>query len=362
MGLPLAGRPSTTIGPGARRPQRHADRARWPVNHGWLAAALVASVATAALGDAVVSAAELDPVALLWNAPVGCSTAEAVHEQVESSLGGASKNLAPVAAVVDVAAGSPGRWRAKLTLHARGKHAERQFEAESCDGLSAAAALIIALAAEDAAEAPAEVAGEQRPGPRPDVHALTIASSVRPPGWNLSGRVAQVGLSLDSGTMPRGSEPGLEASLGGVWSSELWRLRLLGRLSYFLPQDTFAPAGYESLGRYWLAALAGRGCATAALFRFELGPCLGAEVVAMHGSSIGGGVASSTQYWLAPVGGAVAAFAIAPQIVVFAQGEVAVPGTRRTFMGDSNAGFFNPVYTVPSFAIRGAAGFELRFF
>ena len=62
MGLPLVCRPRTT-------------------------AALLVFAVTARLGAPAVAAAELDPVALLWNAPVGCSTAEAVEEQVEKGLG-----------------------------------------------------------------------------------------------------------------------------------------------------------------------------------------------------------------------------------------------------------------------------------
>ena len=338
MGLPLVCRPRTT-------------------------AALLVFAVTARLGAPAVAAAELDPVALLWNAPVGCSTAEAVEEQAEKALGGSVKELAPVAAVVDVTAGSPGRWRARLRLHSRGEQTERQFEAESCDGLAAAAALIIALAAEDTGEPPARAAAEQRPPPqRSDDQIPTLTSFARRPGWNRLGLAVQVGLALENGSLPRNSEPGLAASVGGIWASDLWRLRVLGRASYFLPQDTFGSTVDDDLGRYWLLSVSGRGCLTAALLRLELGPCLGGEAVAMHGSSIGGGAASSTQYWLAPVGAAVAAFDISPQLVLFAEGEIAVPGTRRTFMGDSTPGFYNPVYTVGAMSVRAAAGFELRFF
>jgi len=348
MGLPLLCRSPATVG-------SRAYRRRLP-------AALVLALAAAALRAPAASASEPDPVALLWNAPVGCSSAEAVQEQVEKSLSGSERELVPVAAVVDVAPGSPGRWRAKLTLHSRGERTERQFEAESCDGLSAAAALIVALAAEGPAGAPAEVAGAQQPILRPDGQVLTMTSAARIPGWSRLGLVTQVNLALDNGTLPRNSEPGLEVSVGGIWTSELWRLRLLGRAGYFLPQDNFAAPGYESLGRYWLLSVSVRECLTVALLRFEFGPCLGGEAIAMHGSSIGGGAASSTQYWLAPVGAVLAAFAISPGLVVFAQGEISVPGTRRTFMGDATPGFFNPVYTVGSLAVRAAAGFELHFF
>src|SRR5262245_61822534 len=117
-----------------------------------LAVGVVAAMAASGIGGARVSAATDERVALIWNAPAGCPSSQAIHDDVEKSLAGSLKDVAPVAAAVSVFAPAPSpssdRWRASLVVHSHGKRAERQFEGESCAALASAAALIIALAAE----------------------------------------------------------------------------------------------------------------------------------------------------------------------------------------------------------------------
>jgi hypothetical protein len=342
-----------------------------------LAAGIAAAMAASALGSARVSAAaaDVEAVAVIWNAPAGCPTAQAIHDEVEKTLGGSLKQIAPVAAAVSVLEGAGGRWRASLVVHSHGKRAERQFEAESCQALAAATGVIIALAAEGGDDgAPARPAAEVRPPAPERLAAPMIAPTIAPTissgptkpasGWSRSGVFLQLGGLLDGGTMPSTPASGLEVAAGESWAGSLWRLRLIAGASYFLPQaPSSSPLAFGiPAGQYWMLSFSGRGCMTAALSRFEIGPCLGAEVVAMHGSSIGGTSAESTQYWPAPTGSFVAALTFAPSAVVFARVDVAFPGTRRTFLSDESNGIHDEIFRVSAHAVRGALGVELRFF
>jgi hypothetical protein len=322
---------------------------------------VVASISTWGLGSARVSAAGAEPVALIWNAPAGCPTSTAIQDEVDRSLAGSLKEVAPVAAAVNVLAPSPpgGRWRATLALDSHGKRAERQFEAESCEALAAAAALIIALAAEGDDDS-----SPTRPPPlRPADKGIdpTLSAGPAEPGaaWNDAGVFVLVGALLDSGTMPDEPAVGLEIAAEQSWTASLWHLRLIIGSSLFLPQNLGPTmnAGDPS-GRYWMASVSGRGCLTAALFRFEVGPCLGGEVAVMHATDIGGTLANSTQYWASPLGSAMAAVTVTARVVLFARTDIVVPTTRRTFLGTGNI----ETYTIPSFAVRGAVGVELRLF
>jgi hypothetical protein len=300
-------------------------------------------------------------VALIWNAPPGCPTGQAVHDDVEKSLGGSPKELASVAAVVNVLEAPAGHWLARLVVHSHGKGVERQFEAESCPALASAAALIIALAAEGADEpAPQRAATERRVPEGRDAPAIAAgpAAATQASGWSPSGPSLLVGALVDGGTMPSEPAGGVEVAGGWTWNASLWRLRLLGTGSFFLPEDLpLGNAGFPS-GRYWMVSLGGRGCLTAVLSRWEVGSCLGAELAVMRGTFIGQTDSRSTQYWASPLGSAVAGVTLLPDVVVFARADVVIPSTRRSFLADGGS----EIYKVPAVAARGAVGLELRFF
>jgi hypothetical protein len=326
-----------------------------------LVVGVAVSIATAGLGSGRIAVAEVEPVALIWNAPPTCPNAQTVHDQVERSLGASPKELASVAAVVNVLQASDGLWRASLVVHSHGKGAERRFEAESCPALASAAALIIALAAEGADEpAPVPAAPERRvPEGRDGLSIAAGPSAATPaPGWNPSGPSFLVGVLIDGHTMPSEPAIGVEVAAGQSWNASLWRLRLLGTGTFFLPEDLpQANFGFPS-GDYWMLSFGGRGCLTAVLSRWEVGSCLGGELAVMRGTNIGQTPAHSTQYWASPLGSAVVAVTILPDVVVFARADVVIPSTRRSFAADGGG----EIYKVPAVAARGAVGIELRFF
>jgi|GEM_PF-2367157 len=301
-------------------------------------------------------AGDLNRVALVWTAPAECPSADTVHQQVQEIVGDPATELAPVAAVVTVARGI-GTWQASLTLQARGQRSERQYEAESCGALGAATALIVALAAEGMEPPAPATTGE------PAVRRGGPGAPNAPPFWVSSSVVVHVGATFDDGTMPYLLAPGIEASAGRLLEASFWKLRILGGGSYYFTQTGGGGPTDWYLGTYWLLSFAARACATATMGRFELGPCLGAEFVFMHGDNVGGSGVGDSQYWLAPLGGLLASLTITSRLAFFGRAEAALPTTMRTFMGRPGfPGGFNPVYDVPPNAIRLAAGVELRFF
>jgi len=330
---------------------------------------IVAAMAASAIGGVRVAAAADQRVALIWNAPAGCPTTQVVQDEVDRILTGSLRDVAPVAAAVNVLAPSPApsnaRWRATLMVHSHGKRAERQFEAESCDALAAAATLIVALAAEGVDEStPAQSAGAIPPPARPADNVIAAQPAKTEAGWTNVGQHLVLGSVLDTGTMPGHPALGFEAAAAQSWTAGIWRLQMIGGASFFLPQDLGNPMEYgKPSGQYWMVSFSGRACLTTVVSRFEIGPCLGAELPIMHGSKLFDLPSTdTTQYWLSAMGSAMAALTVSSRVVLFARADIIAPSTRRAFvMTDPVSGGKSDAYKIPSNALRGAMGLELRF-
>jgi hypothetical protein len=230
-----------------------------------------------------------------------------------------------------------------------------------------AAAVAASVAASGPGSAPLAATEAVPPAAeRPDnanAGAPALESAQRGSTWGGSGQFVVVGGVLDSGTMPGDPAAGIEAAAAQSWSATRWRLHVIAGATFFPQQDMGNPmfAGVPS-GRYWMVSFSGRGCLTAVLSRFEVGPCLGGEVAVMHASKLVGLPSTdSTQSWFSPVGSAVAGVAVASRVVLFARAEIVVPTTRRSFLSNPIVGYYD-VYKVPAFAFRAAVGVELRIF
>ena len=316
---------------------------------------LIAAVATWCCGNGPVLAAEVDPVALVWNAPAGCPSTDALHDEVEKTLGTSVQELAPVAAVVTVARGV-GNWQATLILHSHGQRSEREFDAETCDALASATALIIALAAEGPA---AEGAASRRAA----ASAGSVSAQPAAPPPAQAWYFLRLEGGLDWGTMPRSANPVLSASWGKLWDSSLWRLRLSGGSTFSWPVYGEGVNSVDANGWYWALAADVRGCATAKQARLELGPCLGVEVTGMHAMHIAATGTSNTQLWLSATLSMLAALTVSPAATVFVKLDGVFPTRHPSFSTLSDFdGSTLTEYTLPSHAIRGVAGLELRFF
>jgi hypothetical protein len=326
--------------------------------------------AMAALGGAGVASAQAVPAAgtLTWRAPPGCPTEATVAAEVGQNLAGSGAGSTAFTAVVDVRGPTEdGRWEASLLFQALDTRAERRFEAESCEAIASAAALVIALWAEGWVDAPPAVTVAPAPfvpppAPVAAVPAVIAASraAVREDPLADARRrqlVFMLNGLLDSDTMPGTAARGIELGGGLLWKGQGWRLRALAGGSYF-PMRLWNLPNNVRLANSQLWNVASRGCFTFGDHRFEFGPCAGVELAFMR--ETGEPFTDSNQLWLSLLGAAVASVRIWSPVALFMRGEAVVPTTRpRYFVNDP--GDVWEAFQVPALAFRGALGIEMSF-
>ena len=289
---------------------------------------------------------------------------------VAQNLAGAGAAPAPFAAVVGVRGPIDGRWQASLQFDAHGTQASRAFEAESCEAIASAAALVIALWAEGWVEAPTPPPVPAPPAPPSEIgRAPMIAAGPVPvviPRRELF--VLAVNAVIDAKTVPEGPASGIEASGGPIWTGKGWRFRALGGVGYF-PRHRTTPDVYPQ-AELWLLDVSARGCLTFGGDRFEIGPCAGAELAIMDGTVLqpqavqqpySADFLESPQTWVSLLAAAVMSWRVFWRVAVFARGEVVKPTIQRNFNVLGENVFVWRVYEVPAHAWRGAMGIELRF-
>jgi hypothetical protein len=352
---------------------------------GWMSGTVsaVGAVVVLGVGSAAGAASESRPVTLTWDAPAGCPTADEVLDEVDRNLVEPDGASTPVTATVRVSADPDGVWQASLILDLRGERTERRFRAESCAAIAAATAIIIAIAVQEAsvadasaadasvADAPVADASVASPNPAPQLPGHdggTPRPTTAPPAPREE--AAQPFLManglVDWDTMPSSPAPGLEIAVGQGWSGDRWRLRWVAGADLFPSHPPPNDVQYLGAvnGAFWLLGVSARGCLGVAMSRLELGPCLGAELAAMH-TSAGGNVnptlaslSNQTLYWLSLLGSVAASWNISGPMDVVLRADLVVPTEHKIFGLEGNV--LN-AYQVPNVAVRGALGFEVRF-
>jgi hypothetical protein len=305
------------------------------------------------------------PVELTWSAPAECPPREAVLSEIARVLGPSPEPRAPAIARAQVTRDDPqAQWHATLVVDARNAQTERAFEAESCEAIVSATALIVAVAVDgrlpEAVPPPPRAAGSAR---RPE-------RALSPPPPQGSSYPAQldwtVGGMIDSGTLPHAAAGG-ELVLGWSQRWAQWRFRLLANGELFGAQRAVDRLGNGA----YLGLLTGsaRGCASALVGPVELGPCLGAEIDYMWAES---GVGSSDftfqrggEAWPTVLGSLLGSFRLSQRVGVFARVDGVVRPVRPPQLavraGASPSG--DPVYQPPGgVGYRAAIGLEMRFF
>jgi len=318
-------------------------------------------LAALALGSTPARAEDqTEAVPLTWNAPAGCPPAEAVLAEVKRNLADSGKAAVPFVAVVSVQQTPGGQWQARMRVEARGGRAERTFEAESCESVAAAAALIVALSAESVSGAP-PAADLRAPGPGGDPESPPPEQDDH---WRRSQWSLMASPVVDGGTMPSSPALGVEVAAGPEWAAPGWRLRLQASSAFYPKHRTSTGVGGYGDIDLWLLTAGGRGCLTAAPSQFEFGFCLGGELSVMTGSdsTLDMPVSDSTQYWVSAVGSVLGIWRASPSFSLFGRADVAVPSTLRSWHVGDPATNYNQVYEVDDIAVRGAVGLELRFF
>jgi len=316
---------------------------------------VVAVIATL-FGDTAAVQAQPRGLALTWDVPEGCPTAAAVLRDVERTLAAPGQARSPIAVTAHVLARPGEPWRASLSFDIRGTRTERQFEAETCDAVANAVVLILSLALEENSEASTPAPESPSPGaplPEPDAE--------QSPVWSNSWSAMVAGL-VDWDSMPQPPAFGFGLAGGRAWRLGRWRLAALAGASFFprhrLELDSYTyPYGRAD---FWLLSVSSQGCAAIVFSRFEVGPCLGAELAGMHVFDTGSQVEyhNSTHYWLSLAGSAVVSWNIYGKWGVVLVGEVVIPSMRPRF-GNETANV--ELYRVPAVAGRVAFGIERRF-
>jgi hypothetical protein len=131
------------------------------------------------------------PLDFLWTAPESCPTQAEVVQQLSKAVDVGEKELPPLTARA-VVTQDGAVWRLELTTEVDGRRGTRLLEADSCEGLSRAATLVLALTfgeglARRQAEAEARAA-EPTPPPPPEPAKPPPPSPpppAEPPRWQL---------------------------------------------------------------------------------------------------------------------------------------------------------------------------------
>jgi hypothetical protein len=209
---------------------------------------------------------------LEWRAPSGCPDRNAVRRYVEEMLGNAEAATSSLAARGGVSRVAIDRWTADLALRSgSGYETTRSFEGPTCESVSRAAALVMALTLH-----PNEL---RPPPPNPE-------RDTRAPERPIVGRFARpfvaASAAMDAGSLPGpayGGAIGAGWALGGV-------LRLETSGAFFAARR--ATVANTDLGAsVSLAALSVRGCYPLVDAGWSFAPCVGGGLDWLHASGFG---------------------------------------------------------------------------
>lgn len=206
---------------------------------------------------------------LVWNAPAPCPGRDVALAHLRAA---ADTNRRLAARTTVTRDGARGAWTLRLETDDGTTSTERELSSPSCDELTDAAVLLLALALDAV-----DVDPPTDPAPRPGA-APVVARIVRANGRTRGGVRASVGLSV--GVLP---SPSLAASLR-VWIARgRWRVEVAAAL---LPAQVVTLAGGAS-AELRAAQVGLRVCRSLTRAPFELAACAGADVALLQGRSAG---------------------------------------------------------------------------
>lgn len=239
--------------------------------------------------------AEAAEVAVQWNAPLECPSQADMRSRVKRALenGSAQPNLAATVNVKRTA----DAYRAEVRIEREGGTGERVLENVSCDILADSVALIVALSSGDSVH-----------------HGLTGALSAH--------------ATALSGPLPRLAWGG-----GGAIAVEgMWALRFELNGSYYAEQSTTYPG--TTLGaRFNLLRFGARGCRLWSIGRFDVAPCLGAQLFGIAGEGFGGAkFRAETSYSWGPALGALSRMRMFSAFFLVLAADATVLVSRQRFV------------------------------
>jgi hypothetical protein len=292
------------------------------------------------------------PLVITWSAPDGCPSADTLRAEVRRMAGAAAAATDQIEAHAAVVRDHAG-WQLTLTTRAGALSGERKLSAPDCAELGRAAALVIALMINPAAD-PSAAPSVVQPAAPP-----TPIAAPAPPPPPESRFALGADLRLGAGELPGGAA-GIGARFaagGGVFSFQ-------ARGALWFPRDAGSAAKPSAGGSFGAADLSLAGCATArratarnAAARSDqrLAPaiCLGAALIGTHVSDPG----SATAISAGPLLEGAVRVRISARNALRVGVEALAPLSRPSF---ALAGV-GPVFRPAVLSLRASVGWELNF-
>jgi hypothetical protein len=309
----------------------------------------------------VATSARAERVALRWIAPEVCPDDGEMRRDVEQLLGRplewASSEQLTVRGEV---ARSGATWIVHLELAAPEGTRTRELTGQSCAEVSAAAALVIALAVDPAVETGTTEPAPPRAAPEATTHADTSeppapARPSRPhrtrkpkpagPAWTVGASG-----SIDARSLPAPA-PGVEVKGAARWPS----LRMELGLAYYPGQRRELRSGAG--GEFDLTFVSLRGCPQIRVGRIESALCLESDLGVLAGSGVGvRDAADGSSPWWTLGGGLHVGWWVTPALLLTTGGDVLGILSRDEFVL-ARVGL---VYRPPAVTARWTLGAEVR--
>lgn len=278
---------------------------------------------------------------LAWDAPAECPNRESVSSDVLRLVGIQAVSPRRLRAQVTIRWDVITRWTLTLATDIDGVTGERILSGNSCQSVSDAAAMTLALVLN-----PESSMGPSAPS-QPDVSkGRQQAGSIQP--W-----LVGVHAGLQTGVLKDWS-PGFALSLG--FATGRFALRLVPG---FTPEQTVLLDGRTNVGgKIWAGTASLLGCWTLLEGHAMLAPCLGYDLVMAHGYGVGVlHPREQTVYWSSAEVGLVTGVHITHNVSIelFGMGLLAL--NRPGFYLDNIGRVTHPA----RFGLRGAVALELAF-
>jgi hypothetical protein len=297
---------------------------------------------------------------LVWQAPAQCPDQASVEARLLEALRRVPERASAVEVHGRVSAGGASGWQLELELlEAGAQPRRRQLSAPSCDELSDAAAVAIALALGDSERPPAQTSAAPEPAAAPPRSGSGDASSVSEPTRFLDSEQPTLQRShrsslafgaaalADSGMLPElgwGARLDLHARYDG-WSA--------GLHAVWLAEQERALGGGQGV-RFGLLGAGLRACFRPLEGQLALDGCLGLELESLSASPRGLELArDQRKEFLAPFVGAALTWRAAERWALVARLDGLLPARQR-YVVNLNQN----IHETPSFALRLSIGVE----
>ncbi len=342
---------------------------------GWhLVGAVFFALLSWSAGAAGQSTEAVSGLHLLWDAPDGCDARDAALLSVGRLVGPLGPATVPVQAHARVTSRASGGWRLQLTFAGPDGERMRELDAQTCDELREAAALILALAVNPSlGESVVQSVDEAGAAPKraTSISTLPPTGAAPPPKGapmptpargrdGSSANRTSWGLSLAAGPIwAQGAIPSPAFGGAGLVAASQNRVRIELGCFYMVQRFQHAEGRPTSGGYIGLTGGAVSGCYV--LWRhkaIDAGGCAQIEVGVIHGQGVGLDHMQSGEYlWLATGLSGLLSFELDARVRLAIEPSIMAPWSRPEFVA-GGAFVYRPAEVTGS--VRSLI--ELRFF